>query len=83
MEDNWKHRSARMTCQTCMYFIRKEQKPINHEGSGDREMTQEEADDMRRGPIGRCRRNAPTMKGWPVLFGSDWCGEHKLDENAI
>jgi len=33
--------------------------------------------------IGRCRRNAPTMKGWPVMFSSDWCGEHKLDENKI
>ena len=33
--------------------------------------------------IGRCRRNAPTMKGWPVLFLSDWCGEHKIDENKI
>ena len=34
-------------------------------------------------PLGRCRRNAPTMKGWPALFASDWCGEHKLDENKI
>jgi hypothetical protein len=31
-------------------------------------------------PIGRCRRNAPTMKGYPVVLTSDWCGEHKLDE---
>jgi hypothetical protein len=27
---------------------------------------------------GRCRRKAPTMKGWPVVFGTDWCGDHKL-----
>lgn len=33
--------------------------------------------------IGRCRRNAPTMSGWPVMFVTDWCGEHKLDENKI
>lgn len=33
--------------------------------------------------IGRCRINAPTMKGWPVMFVNDWCGEHKLDENKI
>lgn len=33
--------------------------------------------------VGRCRRNAPTMKGWPVLFPTDWCGEHKLDETKI
>jgi hypothetical protein len=33
--------------------------------------------------IGRCRRHAPTMKGWPVMFTTDWCGDHKLDENKI
>ena len=33
--------------------------------------------------IGRCRRNAPTMKGYPAVFPSDWCGEHKLDEEKL
>ena len=33
--------------------------------------------------LGRCRRNAPTLGGWPAVFESDWCGAHKLDENAI
>lgn len=33
--------------------------------------------------IGRCRRHAPTMKGWPVMYPTDWCGSHKLDENKI
>lgn len=33
--------------------------------------------------VGRCRRNAPTMKGWPVMFPADWCGEHRLDETKI
>jgi hypothetical protein len=33
--------------------------------------------------IGRCRANAPTMKGWPVVFSDDWCGFHKLDEEKI
>jgi len=28
--------------------------------------------------IGRCRRNAPTLKGWPAIFPADWCGDHKL-----
>jgi len=28
--------------------------------------------------IGRCRRHAPTMKGFPVVFPNDWCGDHKL-----
>jgi len=32
------------------------------------------------GFIGRCRRHAPTMGGYPVVFPTDWCGDHKLDE---
>ena len=31
--------------------------------------------------VGRCRRHAPTMNGYPVIFADDWCGDHKLDEN--
>lgn len=31
--------------------------------------------------IGRCRRHAPTMSGYPVVFVNDWCGDHKLNEN--
>jgi len=30
--------------------------------------------------VGRCRRHAPTMNGFPVVFASDWCGDHKLNE---
>ena len=33
--------------------------------------------------VGRCRINAPTLKGWPVMFPDDWCGEHRLDENKV
>ena len=33
--------------------------------------------------VGRCRRHAPTMNGWPVMFPGDWCGDHKLDENKL
>jgi hypothetical protein len=36
---------------------------------------------MARGSIGRCRRHAPTMSGFPVVFQADWCGDHRLDEN--
>lgn len=32
------------------------------------------------GLLGRCRRHAPTLGGWPAVFESDWCGDHKLDE---
>lgn len=33
-----------------------------------------------RAELGRCRRHAPTMNGYPVVFPVDWCGDHKLDE---
>lgn len=36
-----------------------------------------------RKPIGRCRRHAPMMNGYPVVFATDWCGDHKLNENAV
>jgi len=67
MEDNWKHRSTGMRCKTCMFFV---EKPS--------EATQR--DDHR---IGRCRRHAPLLGGWLVVFSDDWCGDHKIDENKI
>lgn len=30
---------------------------------------------------GRCRRHAPTMDGYPVVYPLDWCGDHKLGTN--
>lgn len=33
--------------------------------------------------VGRCRRHAPTMGGFPVVFPTDWCGDHKLDGSSI
>ncbi len=33
--------------------------------------------------LGRCRRRAPTMNGYPAVFENDWCGDHKLDENKL
>lgn len=30
---------------------------------------------------GRCRRHAPTMDGYPVVYPHDWCGDHKLGTN--
>lgn len=38
---------------------------------------------LKRKHLGRCRRNAPTMAGWPVVFETDWCGNHKLDEGVV
>lgn len=65
-DDPWKHRSAGMSCKTCMWFVRKEK-------SGPQPTDARE--------VGRCRRHCPTMNGYPVVFVSDWCGDHKLDEN--
>ncbi|MCL6563387.1 MAG: hypothetical protein K6U87_10300 [Firmicutes bacterium] len=31
--------------------------------------------------LGRCRRHAPTLEGWPVVYPDDWCGDHKLGGN--
>ncbi len=67
--DNWKHRSKGMLCATCMYFVKK---VIVEEGHPETDKV-----------IGRCRRRSPTMNGWPVMFSTDWCGDHKLDEEKI
>lgn len=32
------------------------------------------------GVIGRCRRHAPTLGGYPVVFTTDWCGDFKLED---
>ena len=36
----------------------------------------------KKGSVGRCRRHAPTMNGYPVVYKYDWCGDHKLDETV-
>ena len=62
-EDNWQHRSQGMQCHTCMWYVPKHNQPP----TGDEEIDK-----------GRCRRHAPTMGGFPVVFHTDWCGDHKL-----
>lgn len=64
-EDNWKHRSARMCCKTCIWFV--EKAPVGDAPAG----------------LGRCRKHAPTLNGWPAVFEGDWCGDHKLDEEKL
>lgn len=65
MGDPWKHRSAGMTCATCMYCVPK----VEVEGQP--------------AVVARCRRHAPTMNGYPVIFPTDWCGDHKLDGSKL
>ncbi len=71
--DPWAHRSAKMRCATCMWFVPKERVVIGAEGAVLKR-------ESLPGPVGRCRRHAPTMSGYPVVFEHDWCGEHRLDE---
>jgi len=69
--DPWKHRSSGMRCKTCIYFVPKET-PNRDPGNRPDDST-----------LGRCRRHAPTMSGYPAVFGADWCGDHKLDETLL
>lgn len=61
-DDPWVHRSTRMKCKSCMWFLLKEH-------------TQDPPSEL-----GRCRRRAPTLNGYPAVFVTDWCGDHKMDE---
>lgn len=65
--DPWAHRSLSMKCSTCMAYVSK----VTHGPDG--------------GPreIGRCRRHAPTMQGFPAVFPTDWCLDHKFDETKL
>jgi hypothetical protein len=65
-KDMWKNRSRKMKCTSCMYYVRKESDSVVS---------------MPGYEVGRCRRHSPSMNGWPVMRGGDWCGDHKLDEN--
>jgi hypothetical protein len=67
--DPWAHRSSGMRCKTCMWFVGKESQALT--------VT------VKSHEVGRCRRHAPTMGGYPVVYMTDWCGDHRLDENKI
>lgn len=70
--DPWLHRSEGMRCKSCMWFVEKATLPGKKSATdplGQHDRT-----------VGRCRRHAPTMNGYPVVWASDWCGDHKLDE---
>jgi len=72
-DDPWKHRSARMKCATCMWFVLKAREPKEHATGRIFDA----------GSTGRCRRRAPTMSGYPVVTKKNWCGDHKLDEEKV
>ena len=70
IEDPWAHRSIQMKCRTCMWYAAKPADSIVLGGP-------------RREPLGRCRKRAPTMGGYPAVMEMDWCGDHKIDENKV
>jgi hypothetical protein len=72
--DPWENRTAGMKCRTCMFFVEKAGQ------EADKPYPMNEEPPKR---IGRCRRHAPTMNGYPVVFNNDWCGDHKLDETKL
>lgn len=74
--DPWIHRSKGMSCATCMWFVEKVRPPAI-------EAQLQGTTDAARPLFGRCRRHAPTMSGYPAVFGADWCGDHKLDEGKL
>ena len=70
-----------MRCKTCMWFVPKVPGMRLCPNPMDFGRTQIEV--PKPYDLGRCRRHAPTMSGWPVVFVNDWCGDHKIDEEKI
>ena len=66
--DPWANRSAGMKCKTCMWFVPKIKDGTRDGVSYD---------------LGRCRKHAPTMTGYPAVWVNDFCGDMKIDENKI
>lgn len=76
--DPWKHRSQGMRCKTCMWFVPKvpdPMAPVEHDAEKPKRPVTFD--------LGRCRRHAPTMGGFPAVFVNDWCGDHRVDENKL
>ena len=69
--DPWAQRNKGMKCMTCIWYVPKER--IGTSNSDINPLVQ----------VGRCRRHAPTMNGYPVVYMMDWCGDHRVDENKI
>jgi hypothetical protein len=66
--DNWQHRGNTMRCRTCMFYVPKKQTFVQSVDCPQ---------------IGRCRQDAPTLKGWPAVYPDDWCGAHKIDADKL
>ena len=67
--DFWANRTEGMRCSTCMFFCSK---------LDDTELKAGKLNSSTSKHQGRCRRRAPTLNGYPVVYGNDWCGDHKM-----
>lgn len=66
MPDVWDRKTG-FCCGTCMYFVPKKKNNTDPEEQNQ---------------LGRCRRHAPTMAGYPATYAeNDWCGDHKIGTN--
>lgn len=70
--DPWANRQNRMRCATCIFFAPKP--------PAANPLTESQVPPYH---IGRCRRHAPAMGGYPLTLVNDWCGDHRLDENKV
>jgi len=66
-QDKWTNRQRNMSCRFCMWYWPKR-------------VLGKSLDESR---LGRCRRRAPTLGGFPVVYSDDSCGDHKLDEVKV
>ncbi len=86
--DNW-DRKTDFHCDSCMFYVPKREHsseaaiaiPISDlefriakEGEKGIKISPDE---------GRCRRRAPTMQGFTVVYSNGWCGEHKIGSNPV
>ena len=94
--DPWKNRAKSLRCSMCIWFV--EKKKLRAPAMVA-ESSLSEGIEIRPGKIviedsvkqreteligiGRCRRHAPTMNGYPVVFTNDWCGDFKLSEEKL
>ncbi len=75
-DDPWAHRHEGMVCKTCMWSV---EKAVKREARRAIDSAAKASGLV----VGRCRKRAPTMDGYPVIFMDDWCGSHKLDETKV
>jgi hypothetical protein len=74
MSDQWADK-ATFGCGTCQWFQEKEQVAVVHAPKATPGLITTPGRDRM---LGRCRRHAPTLGGYPVVTPADWCGDHKL-----